>query len=173
MGADWVCLFNKRLCDEILSLTPTNIPAFVQLHLPALREFSEFKLGFEQDVPASIRLERLRKQGRTDEELKADLVDHLCVSSDRVILDYWGCYAEVFATGDPPDSIADYRIFPHIQQQGYLLLRPEHVGQMLASLEEHRRELRIMTEPQLNQLREWKMQCVEDPGYMVAYFYDA
>ena len=56
MGADWVCLFNKRLCDEIPSLTPTNIPVFVQLHLPALHEFSDFKCGFEQDVPASVRL---------------------------------------------------------------------------------------------------------------------
>jgi len=77
MDADWVCLFNKRLGDEILSLTPTNIPVFVQLHLPALHEFSDFKCGFEQDVPASVRLERLREQGCTDEELKADLVDHL------------------------------------------------------------------------------------------------
>src|SRR5215467_14047884 len=138
MGADWVCLFNKRLCDEILALTSANIPAFVQLHLPALHEFSEFKCGFEQDVQVSVRCRRLHEQGRNDEELKADLVDHLCVSSDPLVVDYWGCYVEAFAGVDPPDSIADYRIFPHIQQQGYLLLRPEHVNRMLASLEEHR-----------------------------------
>lgn len=173
MGADWVSLFDKQLCDEIVSLNSTNISAFVQLHLPGLHEMSEFKCGFERGVPAPTRLTQLRKRGRTEEQLKADLVEHLCVSRERLTVDYWGCYAEVFATGDPPGSIADYRIFPHIQQQGYLLLQPSHVQQMLMSLEEHRRELRVMSESQLDQLRQWKMQCEEDPRYMLAYFYDA
>jgi hypothetical protein len=143
------------------------------LHLPDLHEFSEFKCGFGQDVPASVRLSQLRERSRTDEELKSDLVEQLCVSSERLIVDYWGCYAEVFATGHPPGSIADYGIFPHIQQQGYLLLLPAHVQRMLMSLEEHRRELSVMTEPQVDQLRQWKMQCERDPRYMLAYFYDA
>lgn len=173
MGADWVSLFDKQVCDEIVSLNSVNISSFVQLHLPDLHELSEFKSGFEQDVPIPARLGQLRELGRTDEQLKADLVEHLCVSSERLIVDYWGCYAELFATGDPPGSIADYRIFPHIQEQGYLLLQPAHVQQMLMSLEEHRGELRVMTESQLDQLRQWKMQCVEDPRYMLAYFYDA
>lgn len=173
MGTDWVCLFDKRLCDEIISLAPASIGAFVESHLSALHELSEFKLELSRDVPASVRLRRLREQGRTDEELKADLTDHLCVSSDRLPVDYWGCYAEVFSGGDPPGSIPDYRLFPHIKEQGYLLLLPEHVDRMLASLEEHRGELRVMREPQLAQLRQWRMHCAEDPGCMVAYFYDA
>jgi hypothetical protein len=77
MGADWVCLFDKRLCDEIISLASADIPAFVGSHLSALDDLSEFKCGFPPDVPASVRVTRLREQGRTDEELKADLVDHL------------------------------------------------------------------------------------------------
>jgi hypothetical protein len=172
MGADWLSLFDKLLCDEIISLAPANLPVFVEAHLAALHDFSEFKCGFTQDLPADVRLGQLREQGRTDEELKADLVDHLCISSDRLTVDYWGCYAEVFASGDPSGSIPDYKLFPHITQQGYLLLRPEHVERILASLEEHGRELRVMQEPQLAQLREWKIKCVEDPGHMVAYFYD-
>jgi hypothetical protein len=172
MGADWVCLFDKRLCDEIVSLIPANIPAFVESHLSVLRDSSEFKCGFAQDVPVSIRLGQLREQGRTDEELKADLVDHLCVSGDPLTLDCWSCYAEVFANGDPPGSIPDYSLFPHIEQQEYLLLRPEHVEQMLASLEEHRGDVRLMQEAQLSKLRQWKMRCMENTGYMLAYFYD-
>lgn len=173
MGADWVCLFDKRLCDEIISLAPANIPAFVESHLSALHDLSEFKLGFRQEVPATTRFTQLRQEGRSDEELKADLVDHLCVSSDRLTVDYWGCYVEVFPSGDLPGSIPDYRLFPHIKQQNYLLLLPEHVDRMLASLEEHRNEVRVMQEPQLAQLRQWRMKSVEDPGWMVAYFYDA
>jgi hypothetical protein len=81
MGADWVCLFNKRLCDQIISLSSANIATFVESHLAVLHDFSEFKCGFAQDVPVSIRLRQLRGQGRTDEELKADLVDYLIISA--------------------------------------------------------------------------------------------
>lgn len=172
MGADWVCVFNKRLCDQILLLSAANIASFVESHLSALGKFSDFKSGFEENVPASVRVNQLHEQGRTDEELKADLVDHLCVSSDDLIVDYWGCYSEVFASVDPPGSIPDYRLFPHIKEQRYLLLRPEHVGQMLASLEEHWREVQVMQEAQVFQLRQLKTLCEEDSGYMVAYFYD-
>jgi len=173
MGADWACLFDKRLCDEIISLAPANIPAFVESHLSVLHDSSEFKCGFAQDVPASIRFRKLQEQGCTDEELRADLVDHLCVSSDRLTIDYWGCYAEVFPSGDPRGSIPDYQLFPHIEQQAYLLLRPEHVDRMLGALEQHRHEMRVMQEPQLTQLRQWKVRCEEDFCYMVAYFYDS
>lgn len=172
MGADWVSLFNKRLCDEILSLSSANIAPFLESHLCTLGEFSEFKCGFEETVPASIRVNQLHELGRTDDELKADLVDHLCISSDHLTVDYWGCYAEVFSTGDPPGSIPDYRMFPHIKEQRYLLLGPEHVNEMLASLEEHWLEVQVMREAQLSQLRLWRTRCVEDSGYMVAYFYD-
>jgi len=172
MGTDWVRLFNKQLCDQIIALAPANTAAFVESHFSLLHDFSEFKCGFSQDVPASVRLARLLEQGRSDEQLKADLVEHLCVSGDRLAIDYWGCYAEVFSSGDPPGSIPDYKLFPHIEEQTYLLLRPDHVEQMLASLERHRHEIRIMLEPQLAQLREWKTQCSKDSGLMVAYFYD-
>lgn len=136
MAADWVSLFDKRLCDGIISLAPANLSAFVEAHLASLHDLSEFKCGFAQDIPANVRLRQLREQGRSDGELKADLVEHLCVSSDRLTVDYWGCYAEVFSSNDPAGSIPDYAVFPHIKQQGYLLLRPEHVDRMLASLED-------------------------------------
>ena len=172
MGADWVCLFDKRLCDEIISLPSADIPAFVGSHLSALDDTSEFKCGFPHSVPATVRVAQLREQGRKDEELKADLVDHLCVSGHQLTIDYWGCYVEVFASGDPPGSIPDYTLFPHIKQQRYLLLLPEHVDKMLVSLEEHKHEMRTMQARHLAQLRAWKKRCMEDSGWMVAYFYD-
>ena len=69
-------------------------------------------------------------------------------------------------------SIPDYKMFPHIREQRYLLLRPEHVEKMLTSLEEHWKEVQVMQEGQLSQLRVWKTRCVKDSGHMVAYFYD-
>jgi len=63
-------------------------------------------------------------------------------------------------------------MFPHIREQRYLLLRPEHVEKMLTSLEEHWKEVQVMQEGQLSQLRVWKTRCVKDSGHMVAYFYD-
>lgn len=75
----------KQLSDKIVSLNPVNFSAFVELHLADLHELSEFQCGFEQDVPASVRLSKLRVRGRTDDELKADLVDHLCVSTERLL----------------------------------------------------------------------------------------
>ena len=86
MGTDWVRLFNKLLCDEIIALSPVNIAAFVESHFSLLRDFSEFKCGIAQDVPASIRLGRLREQCRSNEQLKADRVEHLCISSDRLAI---------------------------------------------------------------------------------------
>jgi hypothetical protein len=48
--------------------------------------------------------------------------------------------------------IPGYKVFPHNQQQAYLPLQPGHVEQMLASFEEHRRELLVMQEPHISLL---------------------
>jgi len=171
MGADSVRLFDKRLSDEILSLAMENIASFVQPRLRQLREFSEFLCGFGEDVPAAIRLEQLQRQGRTEAELKYDLVEYLCISAESLVLDYWACYVEVFS-GDPPGSIPDYKLFPHLAEQRYLLLLAEHVDLMLASLDSHRREVIAMSDADISTLRSLRDQCTADVGKMVAYFYD-
>ena len=172
MGADWVRLFNKQLCDEVRSLSGQEVETFVQPRLSLLPESSIFRCGFEGNVPVSVRISHLQAHGRTEEELKADLVENLCVSAERVLLDYWACYAEVFKSNDPPGSITDYALFPHLREQGYLLLRAEHLDMMLASAEEHKQDARLMSEESFSTLRHWRGQCVRDTNYMVAYFYD-
>ena len=81
------------------------------------------------------------------------------------------CYAEVF-DGNPPGSIPDLEIFPHLQEQRFLLLRPEHVEQMLISLSSHRAEVTTMEEEDISLLKQWRERCSNDKSKMVAYFFD-
>jgi hypothetical protein len=111
-------------------------------------------------------------RGRTEEEVKCDLVEHLYISTERLVLDYWACYLEVF-TGDAPGSIPDYKLFPHLTEQRYLLLLAEHVDLMLASLNSHRGEVVVMSDVDISMLRSLRDQCTADAGKMVAYFYNS
>jgi len=153
MGADWVSQFNRQLCDEIGSLTPTSTVSFVESHLRELNGFSELKCGLDEGLPALARVQHVIALGRTEEDLKAGLVEHLCASAKRITLDYWACYAEVFKGCDPPGSIPDFKLFPHLKEQQFLLLLPPHVEQMLASLQDHRSEVTVMSEENISELR--------------------
>lgn len=172
MGADWLQLFDKKLCDEVLELDAETLPAFLAKHLPQFREFSTFRYEFER-VPVHERVKRLLETGQSDANLRAKLVDELCFSEGRIVIDYWGCYVEVFASADPPGAIADYRLFPERQQQSFLLLLPNHVDGILESLDLHRAELTVMTDADINLLRQWRNICSADPSQMVAYVFDA
>ena len=171
MGADWLQLFNKRLCDEIVALKTHALPEFVKRHQDLFGEFSIFRYGFN-DVPATDRIQRLLEGGETEASLRAHLVDALCFSERMVYLDYWGCYVEVFASADPPGAIADFHLFPERQQQNFLLLLPNHVDHILDSLSVHRPELTVMTEEDVNVVRQWRDICTADPSRMVAYVFD-
>jgi hypothetical protein len=171
VGTDWVSLFNKRLCSEVLSLTVTSMPAFVEAHLGKLDERSNFRCRFDEDVGASNRIQQLQAEGLSEEDLKADLAEYLCVSNEHILLDYWACYAEVFVT-DPPGSIPDYKLFPNLQEQRFLLLLPEHLDRMLSSLNEHKGQLTVMSEENIAKLRGWRDLSAQDPDHAIAYFFD-
>jgi hypothetical protein len=171
MGTDWVRLFDKRLCDEIVALDRTALTIFVSSRLGELDQYNEFRFGFAEDVPVPDRIQHLIESGLSEQQLKYVLVDSLCVFGERRHLDYWACYAEVF-NDDPPGSIPDREIFPHVQEEQFLLLRPEHVDQMIRSLDAHRREVTVMEEKDIALLRQWRDRCMIDNGTMVAYFLD-
>ena len=83
MGTDWVSLFNNQLCDEILGMSLTRMVALIESRLSHLKWTSEFILGFDAHDSASLRFQELELRGRTQEELKADLVESLCLSSAK------------------------------------------------------------------------------------------
>jgi len=171
MGTDWVRLFDKRLCDEIVALDSSALTIFVSSRLGELGKYNEFRSGFAEDVPVPDRFQHLIDSGLSEQELKYGLVDSLCVFGEWLHLDYWACYVEVF-NDDPPGSIPDREIFPHVKEQQFLLLRPEHVDQMIRSLDAHRGEVTVMEEKDIGLLRQWRDRCMIDNGTMVAYFLD-
>jgi hypothetical protein len=171
MGCDWVRLFNKRLCDEILAINNSALADFVASHLRQLDEYNEFRFGFAEEVPIPDRIRHLRESGISEPELKRILVDSLCVFGEWLNVDYWACYAEVFGD-DPPGSVWDREIFPHLQSPHFLLLRPEHVDRMIGSLYAHRAEVTVMEEKDILLLTQWREQCSNDTSTMVAYFLD-
>lgn len=171
MGADWVRLFDMRLCDEIVALDRSALTIFVSSRVGELDQYNILRFGFAEDVPVSERIQHLIGSGLSEQELKYDIVDSLCVFGEWLYVDYWACYAEVFGSG-PPGSIPDREIFSHVQEQHFLLLRPEHVDQMIRSLDAHRSEVTAMDEKDIALLRKWRDRCATDRGTMVAYFLD-
>jgi hypothetical protein len=171
MGTDWVRLFKKRLCDEIVALDSSALATFVSSHFADLEETSEFRCGFAESLSVPDRLRQFQDSGLSELELKLSLIDSLCVFGRWLYLDYWACYAEVFAS-DPAGSIADLDLFPDLRERRFLLLRPEHLDQMLGSLDVHRAEVRVMQEKDISLLKQWRDQCSNDPSTMVAYFID-
>lgn len=171
MGTDWVRLFDKRLCDDILALDNSTLATFVSSPLGELEQYNEFRNGFADNVAVPARIRQLHESGLSEQQLKCILVNSLCPLGEWLYVDYWGCYAEVFV-GDPPGSIPDLVIFPHLQEEQFLLLRPEHVDQILGSLTAHRADLRVMRGKDISLLMQWRDRCLNDENMMVAYFLD-
>ena len=171
MGADWLQLFDKRLCDEIVSLSSQTLAAFVEAHLGQFGEFSRFRHQFD-GMPVQERIRQLLEGGDTEAGLREELVDELCFTGAMIHLDYWGCYVEVFGGTDPAGAISDYLLFPQRQEQSFLLLLPDHVDRILESLTLHSTELTIMTESDIDLVRECRDICQTDVSRMVAYVFD-
>jgi hypothetical protein len=169
MGTDSVRLFDRRLCDDILALDNLTLEPFVSSHLEELDQFNELRYGFADIDAVPNRIRQLNESGLSEQELKCILVESLCPLGERLYVDYWGSYAEVFV-GDPPGSIPDFEIFPHLREQRFLLLRPEHLDQMLGSLFTHRADLRVMLEKAISLLTQWRDHCMNDKNTMVAYY---
>ena len=96
----------------------------------------------------------------------------IALGGEEIYLDYWGCYAEVF-DGHPDGSISSSAYLPDEEDETFLLLRPEHVDQMIKSLYEHRDGLSIMDNEQIEKLERWKDFCAANPSHRVAYMFDS
>jgi hypothetical protein len=153
VGTDRAILFDKRLCDTILTLDAEGLARL------ALAEQSRLSL-FDPTRQTNLAIK------------KEYLILDLCLLGRELALDYYACYVEVFEEGDPEGSIPDRKMLPHIQQQMFLLLLPKHLDRMIASLEKNRVDVRIMSEADIAQLKAWRDRCTADPGYMVAYLHD-
>jgi hypothetical protein len=171
MGADQIALFNKERCDQILELDWPQLMTFVDSLPWNFDRLSPLQYGFKVEATVSDRIMDLRGRGHSEEEVRALLIEHFCLSPERVSLDYWACYAVLFRD-DPPGSIPDYELFPARRQQHFLLLNGEHVKEVVLALDVLRVKLTVMSDTAVQVLHYWQELCATNPRYMAAYFFN-
>lgn len=89
---------------------------------------------------------------------------------EEIFLDYWGCYEQVF--DKRPIGSKSNRDLLMPEEVTFLLLRSEHVDQIIKSLNSHIDELRIMTKEHLTTLEKWKSLSLANHRHMVAYIFN-
>lgn len=176
MGTDSVKLFNKALADQILAMRRGPLTSFLEENIGALQQKRStlslivFEMG-QNGGSVSDSVERLLSGEQTFTELRVDVAQDFAFGDQEINLDYWGCYAHVF-NGHPESSISSLDYLPDQEEEIFLLLRPEHIDQMIESLHEHADDLRVMSTGDIETLEQWRNFCGDVPGYMVAYHFD-
>jgi len=106
-----------------------------------------------------------------DEEISSCRPLRRAWGEEEIFLDYWGRYDQVFAER-PNGSISSRELFQPEEEGAFLLLRSEHVDQIIKSLYSHIDELSVMTKEQLGTLEEWKSLSLANHRHMVAYIFN-
>ena len=176
MGTDSVKLFNKALADQILSMELASLTHFLEEKVSFLQQkpFNLSLVLFEMDQNGGSVAEaiaRLLSSEQTFTQLRSDVAQDFAFGDTEIYLDYWSCYAHVFS--DHPDlSISSVDYLPDQEEETFLLLRPQHIAQMIASLREHGDDLTVMSTDDIKKLEDWMNFCVADPRYMLSYHFD-
>jgi len=180
MGTDSAKLFNKTLSDRILGMTKSALIRYVEENLETLKEVEKsggfvhsillFELN-ERGGSVAEAVERLIAEENTLKRLKDELIHDFALGEETIYLDYWGCYAEVFAEGDPKGSLSSVKYFGY-EEELYMFLKPPHVDRMIRSLKEHLNDLPIMGNEGIERLEYFRDFCAGHPGYWVAYIFD-
>ena len=176
MGTDSVKLFNKALADQILALEQAPLVHFLEENINTLKQkaFTISLIVFEMKQSGgsvSDAVESLLSGEQTFTNLRADIAQDFGFEDEEIYLDYWGCYSHVFS-GHPEGSISSLDYLPNQVEEIFLLLRAEHVDQMVKSLHEHADDLKVMKASDIERLEEWRDLCAADPRYIVAYHFD-
>ena len=175
MGTDKAQLFNKALADQILAMEQAPLVRFVEENIDVLKRkpFNLSLIVFEMEQrggSVSDAVGRLLSE-QTFTRVRADVAEDFGFVDEEIYLDYWGCYSHVFK-GHPEDSISSLDYLPDQEEEIFLLLRAEHVDQMIKSLHEHADDLSVMKIRDIEKLEEWRDLCAADQRYMVAYLFD-
>ena len=176
MGTDSVKLFNKALADQILAMEQATLVHFLEEHIDTLKQktFTISLIVFEMKESGgsvSDAVGSLLSGEQTFTNLRADVAQDFGFGDEEIYLDYWGCYSHVFS-GHPEGSISSLDYLPNQLEEIFLLLRAEHVDQMIKLLHEHADDLKVMKASDIERLEEWRDLCTTNPRYMVAYHFD-
>src|SRR5712692_7121602 len=120
MGTDYLQLFNKEVADKILAMELEPMTQFLELNIEFLKrknretilrssvQFVMAEAGCSTKEAIATLLERDEKLS----EIRVSLALDSGFSTERISLDYWGCYAEVF-DGSPEGSISCLEYLPN------------------------------------------------------------
>jgi len=176
MGTDSIKLFNKTLADQILAMERQSLTRFLEENIGVLKQkdFTLSSVLYEMEQSGgsvSDAVERLISGEYTLTGLKIEAIQDFAFGDEEIYLDYWGCYAEVF-DGRPEGSISSVEYLPDQEEKTFLLLRLDHVDQMIRSLYNHINDLSVMDEEKIKKIEKWRSFCAANPDYIVAYMFD-
>lgn len=115
---------------------------------------------------------RLFNKTRAEELLAKGEDISQAFENEEIYLDYWGSYAKVFSQTAPVGAISSYEYLPDEEEELFLLLRAEHLDQIIKSLNKHSSNLDVMKKEDIRQLQSWKNLCAQNSNYLVAYLFD-
>lgn len=106
-----------------------------------------------------------------DEEITACRPLRRAWGAEEIFLDHWGYYENVFPVR-PSGSVSNRDLLQPEGEETFLLLRSEHVEEIIKSLRSHLDELRVTTVEQLDTLERWKSLSLANHRHMVAYIFN-
>lgn len=176
MGTDSIKLLNKTLADDLLAMDESSLTRYLEENIEVLKRktmtYSPVVWEMEQhSLLVSDAVAALLKEECTLDELKVAVVRDLAFGDEEIYLDYWGCYVHVF-NEHPEGSISSLTYLPLEEEETFLLLQPNHVGQMVESLYLHLDDLQVMNIQKIKRVEEWREYCAANSGYIVAYLFD-
>lgn len=187
MGTDFLSLFDRHAAEIIMGANETELATLVDLKTTLdgplvwreyLNDSKDGLLPFDKFMTSAERLVRMLRDCRLD-EIKRDLILHLCSSCAFLHVDYWGCWAEVFTNG-ASETIVTWESFAapidpktemDVSSSCYLLTN-DNVQAILDSLEAHRSDVTIMSDAEIDRLRSWRAFCLKHPEFCVLYHID-
>jgi hypothetical protein len=106
-----------------------------------------------------------------DEEITSCSPLRRAWGEEEIFLDEWGCFEQVFGAR-PSGSISSRDLLQSEAEGTFLLLRAEHVEQIIEALRNHLGELRVTTGGQLDTLEKWRDLSLANHRHMVAYIFN-
>ena len=173
MGTDRVKLFDKVLGDRILAMDQDELTGFLEENSDVLSQktYWGFMAYGAEGTSVSATVKELLETDYTLSGLRSAVVRDFACGDEEILIDYWGCYAHLFV-GNPAGSISSLDYLQDEEEETFLLLRAEHVEQMVNSLRQHSDDLSVMNETTIAKLDEWRALCATNPRYLVAYLFD-
>lgn len=121
--------------------------------------------GYETDSLKLVDMMRFEAEFQSGGPLRAAFGD------EEIFLDEWGRYERVF--GERPRGSASSRDYFQPESEGtFLLLRSEHVEEIIKALRSRIGELRVTTAEQLATLEKWRDLSLANHRHMVAYIFN-